>query len=410
MRDASATPPASRVALILAGGAARGAYEVGVLRYVIEDLPRILGHRVALHVLCGTSVGAINVCALAAFADQPQVALDRLRRSWNELRVDQMVRLNTGEVLAMFRDLWRGSRARGRRRGGLLHPAGLERVLGSTISFPRIDQQIAARHLDALTVSATHVTSGRTVVFVQREAPGLPPWNRDPTIVPKAARIRMQHALASAAIPIMFPAVEIDGELYCDGGLRQNVPLSPARRLGADRLLVVNPHFLAESNPEPALGHGREQGFPDPLFLLGKTLNALLLDRIDNDISRLEGVNAILEAGRRRYGPDFVEQLNQELKREPERGIRPLQTVLVRSSQDIGRLSAEFVRSPRFDRRTAGMALRVLRRLSEDAQGEGDLLSYLLFDGEFAGELMELGYADARRREQELCALFTPVG
>jgi NTE family protein len=198
------------------------------------------------------------------------------------------------------------------REGGLLDPRGIEAVVAKSIPFEHIDANLASGLLDALTVSTTHVQSGRTVVFVQTKTGTLPPWSHDPTVEPRAAKIRAQHALASAAIPILFRSVRIDHEFHCDGGLRQNIPLSPARRLGADALLIINPRFV----PTQPLYEGTpaaEERFPGPLFLLGKTLNALLLDRIDTDLARLESVNKILDAGTRAYGPTFVDSLNKEL-------------------------------------------------------------------------------------------------
>src|SRR5678815_5790316 len=112
------------------------------------------------------------------------------------------------------------------------------------IPFEKIDENIAAGRLEAISVSTTHVGSGKTVVFVQRREGTLPTWNNDPTIEPRAVKIRLEHALASAALPILFPAVKLGNEYHCDGGLRQNVPLSPARRLDADGLIVVNPRHM----------------------------------------------------------------------------------------------------------------------------------------------------------------------
>jgi NTE family protein len=132
-----------------------------------------------------------------------------------------------------------------------------------------------------------------------------------------------------------------------------------------------------------------------------------MLDRIDNDIARLESINGILEAGRRRYGDGFVDDLNRELGLPPERTLRPLRSLLIRASQDIGVMCAEFVQSPAFRARTSSVLGRVMRRLAEgDEQQEADFLSYLLFDGEFAGRLIEIGRADARARHEELCAFF----
>jgi NTE family protein len=296
----------------------------------------------------------------------------------------------------------------------MLDPGGLERVVERSIPFDRIGANLRAGHLDALTVSTTHVKSGRTMVYVhhrdlEAEAgepetmPPLPVWSKDPTTTSRAARITARHALASAAIPILFRAVKLEGEYHCDGGLRQNVPLSPARRMGAGRVLVVNPHYISTTPLDDA---GAEDLFPGPFFLLGKTLNALLLDRIDSDLARLETINRILDAGTKVAGPGFVGALNQAMGYPEGQGLRPMRALLVRASQDIGRLAAEFVRTPAFAK-VGGLAGRLMRRLSEPAsRNEADLLSYLLFDGEFARQLIELGRADARARHEELCAFF----
>ncbi len=200
---------------------------------------------------------------------------------------------------------------------------------------------------------------------------------------------------------MLFPAVRIDGHFYCDGGLRQNIPLSPARRLGADGLMVVNPRYIAPPGralpaPEPP---------PSVLTLVGKALNALLLDRLDSDIDRLNRINSVLGAGRACYGDGFVDTINREL-RAP---VRELRAVLVRASEDIGRLAADFVRSREFERRAPWLVEHVMRALApspDEARGEADLLSYLLFDGEFAELLIDLGRRDARARHADLCAFF----
>jgi NTE family protein len=404
-----AEPPSrsDRTALVLAGGAARGAYEVGVIQHVLVDVARDLGRPVRLDVLSGTSVGALNACGLAAFADlSPRERVGRVVDVWTRLDVGDLVVPDVKGVMAM------GARLLGRstprdsvpaREGGLIAPEGLERLVESAIPFDRISGNLRAGHLDALTVSTTHVSSGRTVVYVQRSNPELPRWSHDPTTIARAARITSRHALASAAIPILFRAVELDGDYHCDGGLRQNVPLSPARRLGAGRVLVVNPRYIATG---PLDARAADDLFPTPLFLLGKTLNALLLDRIDTDLARLQTINRILDAGTRFAGPGFVAGLNREMGFPDGHGLRPLRALLVRASQDIGCMAAEHVRKPAFAR-VGGMAGRLMRRLAEpDSRNEADLLSYLLFDGAFAGSLIELGRADARARHEELCAFF----
>ena len=125
-----------------------------------------------------------------------------------------------------------------------------------SISPTGIRRNLEAGRVKALTVSTTDVASGRTVIFLQRKDPGLPPWGPNPTVSVRPVPISAEHALASAAVPFLFPAVRIDNTFYCDGGLRQNVPLSPARRLGADGLIVVNPRYIPRRTPA---GRGRER-------------------------------------------------------------------------------------------------------------------------------------------------------
>ena len=400
------TPKEQRIALVLAGGAARGAYEVGVIQHVLEEVGPQIGKDLRFDVICGTSVGALNACGLAAFADMGKAAVGKLCDIWTKLEVTDLVRPDVKSVLQMGAGLLGRATPRGEvpiREGGILAPEGLERLVEASIPFERIQANLEADHLHALTVSTTHVASGRTVVYVQKKQLDLPVWSHDPTTIARAARITARHALASSAIPILFRAVLLDGDYHCDGGLRQNVPLSPARRLGAARVLVVNPRYISTA---PLDDLGGEHLFPGPFFLIGKTLNALLLDRIDTDLARLETINRILLAGKRACGEGFVDVLNEEMGFQKGQGLRPMRALLVRASQDIGKMAAEFVRSPAFDR-VGGITGRLMRRIAEpDTRNEADLLSYLLFDGAFAGQLIELGRADAKKRHEELCQFF----
>ena len=331
---------------MLAGGAARGAYEVGILSYVFNEVGRALGGPIPLDILCGTSVGAINACALAASADDPKRAVDVLVREWTSLRLGDLVRANRSEIIGLVRSLaWAREtppKPDDARRGGVLDPSAIERIVKETISFDRIRDHLREGRLSAVTVSTTDVATGRTVIFVERAEPGLPRWSHDPTIEVRRTRIEAEHALASAAVPFLFPAVRIDEDFYCDGGLRHNVPLSPARRLGAEGLLVVNPRYIGPV--APATSRARTLSYPGPLFLAGKALNALLLDRIDNDIARLQRINGILEAGIRRYGPTFVAELNQELGTAAHLSeLRPLHLVHIRAGADIGEIGRAHV-------------------------------------------------------------------
>ncbi|MCU1283279.1 MAG: uncharacterized protein JWM53_6825 [bacterium] len=397
-----------RTALVLAGGAARGAYEVGVVLHIREEVSRDLGRELPIDILCGTSVGAINACALAALADEPGTQAARLAAHWTGLEMNDVVHPDGWGIVDSVRSIFGDEaklRAGDSRHGGILNPAGIERIVERAIPFDRIGENIRAERLDALTVSTTHVRSGRTVVFIEQGTEGPCYTSTDPTVVGVPTVMRPEHALASAAIPFLFPAVRIEGEFYCDGGLRQNVPLAPALRLGASRLLVVSPRHV-DSSRLGVVEAGRAHEFPGPLSLLGKALNALLLDRIGNDLVQLERINKLLQAGYRGFGPAFLDVINRELGLTGDGlRVRPVRTVMISASQDIGVLASEYVRSARFTGRVRGVLGRVMRRIN-DAGGEADLLSYLLFDGEFAAELIRLGRSDARARHGELCALF----
>jgi NTE family protein len=379
---------------------------VGVIRYVVEEVARALGRPVPIDIISGTSAGSINACMLAAHADKPMARGEMLANQWTRLELEEVVRPAPGEILHVAaRMLGRGGRSGERRRGGVLDASRIETIVRENTPFDAIGKHIRAGHLKALSISTTHVASGRTVIFVQRGEPGVPDWGNDPTMVARASPIRSEHVLASAAVPLLFPAVEIDGQFFCDGGLRQNVPLSPARRLGADGLIVVNPRYIKEEAPSAALAEARERGFPDPFFVFGKAMNALLLDRIENDIHRLEKHNAILAAGEKQFGPGFGAAINEELARRGEGALRHLDVVYIRASQDIGVMAAEYVRSPVFARRIRGLVGRGVRRLGE-SENEADMLSYVLFDGPFAGMLIEMGRSDARARHDELVSFF----
>jgi NTE family protein len=400
-------PRRAQIALVLAGGAARGAYEVGVIQHLLDQVPRTLGREIPIDIVCGTSVGAINACHLAAHAHEPHTRASLLVRAWESLRIAHVIRPDTGEMFGMIRGLFgMGARAAAQRKGALLDPTGLQRIVATVIPFHKIADNLRAGKVTAVAVSTTHIHSGRTVVWVQRQGGGLPRWGSDPTILPRATTLGPVHALASAAIPLFFPAVELDGEWHCDGGLRQNVPLSPARRLGADGLVVISPKY-ADARVAPATPANGLEEQPTPLELLGKTLNALMLDRLDADLDRLQRMTSMLDAGTAMLGPGFVDQVNRQMGNDPSHQLRPLRTVLIRASQDLGKLAGEFVRSPAFTSRASGMVARVLRRLAgAEPEQESDLLSYLLFDGAFARQLMELGRADARAKHDELCAFF----
>lgn len=407
----TAAPPASRpkVGIVLSGGGSRGAYEAGILHYLRTDLARRLGHHVPIDIVSGTSVGAINAAFLAATMTEPENQARALEAAWRSLRIEQLIGLSPS-------DLWRAGRlimgadqpppAPGAfRYGGVLNTLGLEQFVLRSIPWTGIERSLRSRALSALSVSATHIGSGHTVVFLSSADPVPRSWSRDPFVRHRAARIGPRHVLASAAIPLLFPSVKIGDHFYTDGGLRQNTPMSPAIRLGADRLLLVSLRHVAPPSAQLEIDH--ENSYPKPLFMIGKALNALLLDHTEYDLQRMQRINAILDAGRSAFGPTFDSVVNTQLMASRDAPLRRIHPVHIRPSQDIGAMASEFVTSGKL-RVEGRIARKLIQRLAEgESPRENDLLSYLLFDGDYAAQLIDLGRADAARKADELAELFS---
>jgi NTE family protein len=397
-----------KVGFVLSGGGSRGAYEAGIIQYLRTDLARRMGRHVPIDIVTGTSVGAINAAFLAATMEDPDTQAQKITDAWRALRVEELIGLRPRDVLRMGRMLLGGDPPPpdpgSFRYGGLLDTTGLERFVIQRIPWRGIERNLRNGALSALSVSATHVGTGFTIVFLSSGEPVPKEWSRDPFVRHRAAHIGPRHVLASAAIPLLFPAVKIGDEYFTDGGLRQNTPMSPAIRLGADRLLLISLRHVSEIPRE--MQRENVEAYPKPLFMIGKALNALLLDHTEYDLDRMQRLNHILEAGQHAFGARFQEVMNRELLRLRGAPLRRIEAVHIRPSEDIGALAADFARRGLAKVRGT-VARRLIRKLSEgEAAHESDFLSYLLFDGDWAKQLIDLGHRDAAAKEEELARLF----
>ena len=405
-------------ALVLSGGGARGAYEAGVLRYILRVLPDSLPAPPRFDIICGASVGAINAAWLAATINDPRRSANQLDYLWRSLVFSEVVKFSYREVWRIFRrslledrlTLPRRPSNSNSREGGFLKTSFFDNFLRQQIPFATISENLAAGYFEAVSVTATDIITGRTTAFVQSKSP-LPPWTRDARRIAVAGPITLEKVLGSAAIPLLFPSVKIDNHWYSDGGLRQNTPISPALRLGADRVLVVALKSRSfEERIAPLPETTPHEAHPNQAFILGKVLDALLLDPLDYDLSVLERLNAILEYGEEAFGEGiFVERLNKVIRAHRGQGYRYVHQVLIRPSKDLGEVAAEFAQEkpPHF---WGSFPLRMLAERALEAQGarESDFLSYVLFDGGYAGQLVDLGYRDATARHDELVEFFSP--
>ena len=363
-----------RVAVVLGGGGARGAYEAGALSVLLPELER-RGQRPTLFV--GTSAGALNTALLAATAHLPAAEVAELATAiWSELRYGQVLEPlvspgSIGRVLGYLGEALGVPRAH---LWSVLDPSPLTITLPERVDFAQLRRNVADGVVHAAAVVATSSRTARSVVFHQGGEPSTPRDDRR-GIDYLAVKLRADHVLASAAIPVLFPAVEIAGEWYSDGGTRLNTPVKPALELGADRIVAVAVNALA-----PADFDGR----PDALVSGGGVLQALLADQLLHDVRTLEMVNAMVaDAGR------------------PLAGRRAIPHVLVTPERPdtIGTVARDV-----FERHYGALRdavhdpdlVAVGRALAGDSDAaHGEILSYLFFAPEFARALLALGRAHA---------------
>lgn len=389
-QDATATgtpdPGSTGLAFVMGGGGARAAYQVGVLRYLSRRFPSL-----QIPIVTGVSAGAINAAHLAGHHGTFEQATEELFHLWTNLTVENVFRTDagslTGHVLRWGFQLVSGGIRSAPRVRGLLDTAPLRAYLTDCMhavegELTGINYNLAMGRLRAVALSTTNYSTGQSVLWVQGQ--GVTEWER-PMRRSRMTTLTVEHVMASSALPIVFPAVQIGQHWFGDGGIRLTAPLSPALHLGADRILAIStrhPRSFPEAD-SPVV-----TGYPPPIQVAGVLMNSVFLDLLDDDGQQLERINRLL------------------VQMPPERrsGMRPVRLLTIRPSVDLGRLANRY--EPQLPR-----AFRFMTRgLGTKHTKAPDFLSLVMFQPDYVAELMRVGETDAAEHEAELAALLEPEG
>lgn len=380
--SSAASDGASPLGIVLSGGGARAAYQVGMLRRLARELPDL-----RFDIVTGVSAGAINAVHLAAHRGDFRESTEDLARLWSGLTPDRIFRVGTPSLLRNVASwglrLVSGGAHIVPKVRGLVDTAPLDELLRSVLDvneageITTIAENLDNDKLRGVALTTLDYATGRTITWVQ--GCDIENWER-PNRRSAATRLTIDHVMASASLPLFFPAVRVGRHWHGDGGIRLAAPLSPALHLGARRILVVSTRYqrTEEEADVPAT-----EGYPPPAQILGHLLNAVFLDVIDQDIARLERLNRLLE----------------KLPPEKRNNLHPVEMKVIRPSQDLGRLAAAHeVTLPR--------AFRFLTRsLGTRETHSPDFLSLVMFQPEYLRQLIEIGERDAEAHLEDLVGL-----
>lgn len=368
----------SRAALILTGGGARAAYQVGVLKAVRELLPD--PSRNPFPILCGTSAGAINAASLAVSAEDFGAGVESLVDTWANFRAGQVYRADpVGIGVAGAR--WLGALAFGwitrRAPRSLLDNAPLRDLLERTLDLSRIERAIENQALHSISITCSGYGTGQSVSFFQGRADA-EPWRRSQR-VGAHVKLEIDHLMASSAIPFVFPAVRLHREWFGDGSMRQIAPISPAIHLGAEKILVIGAGRIAAEHERP-----RAEVYPSLAQVAGHALSSIFLDSLAVDLERITRVNRTLSL------------IPESVRTEHGLGLRPLNVLVISPSQRIDMLAVEHAGA-------LPWAVRgLLGGIGAMNKRGGALTSYLLFEESFTRALIDLGHRDTMERADEV--------
>lgn len=380
-RDARASSGPADLGLVMGGGGARAAYQVGFLRCLARHFPRL-----DIPYITGVSAGAINAALLASHHGTFLQAVQELSHLWGNLTVQDVFKVDARSLasssMRWVRQLTSGGHVGGKRQvRGLVDTQPMRAYLTEVLhavdgELTGVRYNLDRGRLKALAISTTSYSTGASVTWLQGR--GIEQWQR-PQRVTRTATITIEHIMASAALPLLFPAVRLGDSWYGDGGIRLTAPLSPALHLGARRIMAISTRYERSSQEAetPTI-----QGYPPPAQVAGVLMNSIFLDLLDNDAMRLERLNRLIKS----------------LPQEQRVGLAPIKLLVLRPSQDLGKLASDFEyqlpRSFRF--LTRGLGTRETK--------SPDFLSLVLFQPDYLCALIEIGEQDANARVAEIAA------
>ena len=371
------------LALVMSGGGARAAYQIGFLRCLAQ-------HRQDIHfpIITGVSAGAINAAFLANEKDSFHSRIDDLASIWSRLTIDDVFRVDPASI-AKHVVFWAIRLMLGRASSqvkirAMVDTAPLREFLGKVLKnengcLTGIRDNLNAEDLRGIALTASNYSSGQSITWVQGK--DVRHWRRAHRESVEA-EVNIDHIMASASLPLFFPAISVDGQWYGDGGIRLTAPLSPAIHLGARRILAISTRYQPD---EAEAGMDMIDDYPPPAQVVGAMFNAIFLDVFDNDALRLERINELLE--------------NQE--EDAGQGLEKVNLLLFRPSENLGQMANQF--EPRLPRTFRFMT----RGLGTGETRSNDMLSMVMFQHDYIEALMDMGYRDAEARLEEILAFFS---
>ena len=366
------------LAIVLTGGGARAAYQIGFLRCLARHMPQA-----RVPIITGISAGAINAAFLAAYSGEMSKAVDELSALWLNLTPERVFKVGawhlTRNLLRWAVRLVSGGLIATPKSHSLVDTSPLAELLRRELRsadghIKGIERNLKEGNLRAIALSTLDYSTGQTVTWVQ--GCEIKEWER-PNRIGVNTRLTVDHIMASAALPLLFPAIRLGDSWFGDGGIRMSTPLAPAIHLGADRILALSTRY-PRSGSEAA--RPVTLAYPPPAQIAGTLLNAIFLDSIDQDGLRLDRLNRLID----------------KLPPEERNGLRRVELLVLRPSQDLGRLAANY--EPRLPK-----TFRYLTRGLGTRETESpDVLSMLMFQHDYLSELVEIGDRDAEDQIGEI--------